>query len=95
MLPLVAWAAAVVIVFGVSFERLGGLQAPLASLNAAAHVTFRISRVRLMVGVCRRLCLWVGVRMSSGMRGQRFHASLLGTVFCRCQSLVRLEALWV
>ncbi|GBF97005.1 hypothetical protein Rsub_09802 [Raphidocelis subcapitata] len=31
----------------VTFQKLAGLQAPLASLNAAARVTYRISRVRL------------------------------------------------
>jgi len=48
MAPLVLWAAAVVVVFGVSFTQLANLQGPLSSLNAAAHVTYRISRVRLM-----------------------------------------------
>jgi hypothetical protein len=33
MLPLLAWAAAVVAVFGVSVVQLKGLQAPLSSLN--------------------------------------------------------------
>lgn len=40
-LPLVLWVATVIIIFGVSFEKLQGLQAPLASLNAAAHVRYR------------------------------------------------------
>lgn len=40
-LPLVLWVATVIIIFGVSFEQLQGLQAPLASLNAAAHVRYR------------------------------------------------------
>ncbi|KAI8467685.1 MAG: hypothetical protein J3K34DRAFT_523567 [Monoraphidium minutum] len=48
MLPLVLWAAAVVVIFGVTFQKLAGLQAPLASLNAAARVTYLISRVRLL-----------------------------------------------
>lgn len=47
MAPLVAWAIAVVVVFGVSFTQLANLQGPLSSLNAAAHVTYRISRVRV------------------------------------------------
>ncbi|KIY98973.1 hypothetical protein MNEG_8988 [Monoraphidium neglectum] len=47
MAPLVLWAAAVVVVFGVSFVELANLQGPLSSLNAAAHVTYRVSRVRL------------------------------------------------
>lgn len=48
MAPLLLWAAAVVVVFGVSFAQLSNLQAPLSSLNAVAHVTYRISRVRVM-----------------------------------------------
>ena len=48
MAPLVLWAAAVVVVFGVSFTMLANLQGPLSSLNAAAHVTYRVSRVRLL-----------------------------------------------
>ncbi len=48
MAPLLLWAAAVVIVFGVSFTQLANLQGPLSSLNAAAHVNYRVSRVRLM-----------------------------------------------
>lgn len=51
MSPLVLWAIAVVIVFGVSFKQLANLQGPLSSLNAAAHVTYRTSRIRLM-GTC-------------------------------------------
>jgi hypothetical protein len=47
MLPLLAWAAAVLVIFGVTFQKLAGLQAPLSSLNAAARVTYRVSRVRL------------------------------------------------
>ncbi|KAI8474715.1 MAG: hypothetical protein J3K34DRAFT_518018 [Monoraphidium minutum] len=47
MAPLVLWAAAVIVVFGVSFTQLANLQGPLSSLNAAAHVTYRVSRVRL------------------------------------------------
>ena len=47
MLPLVLWAAMVIVVFGVTFQKLAGLQAPLSSLNAAARVTYGISRVRL------------------------------------------------
>jgi hypothetical protein len=49
MLPLTVWAVAVIVVFGVTFQRLAGLQAPLASLNAAARVTYLISRVRVTV----------------------------------------------
>ncbi|GBF92718.1 hypothetical protein Rsub_05087, partial [Raphidocelis subcapitata] len=48
MSPLLLWAIAVVIVFGVSFKQLANLQGPLSSLNAAAHVNYRISRVRLI-----------------------------------------------
>jgi hypothetical protein len=40
-LPLCLWVATVIIIFGVSFQKLQGLQAPLASLNAAAHVRYR------------------------------------------------------
>jgi hypothetical protein len=42
--PLLLWVAAVIIIFGVSFQKLQGLQGPLASLNAAAHVRFRFAR---------------------------------------------------
>lgn len=49
-LPMLLWAAGIVALFGASLLRLAALQAPLASLNAAAHVTYRMSRVRLMVG---------------------------------------------
>jgi hypothetical protein len=38
--------AAVVIVFGVSFKELSNLQGPLASLNVASHVMYRVARVR-------------------------------------------------
>jgi hypothetical protein len=44
----VLWVSAVIIIFGVSFQKLQGLQAPLASLNAAAHVRYRFARCRLM-----------------------------------------------
>jgi hypothetical protein len=36
MLPLLAWAAAVVVVFGVTVVQLKGLKAPLSSLNGGA-----------------------------------------------------------
>jgi hypothetical protein len=39
---------AVIISFGVSFEMLQGLQGPLSSLNAAAHVCYRLARCRLV-----------------------------------------------
>lgn len=42
--PLLLWVASVIIIFGVSFQLLQGLQGPLASLNAAAHVRFRFAR---------------------------------------------------
>jgi hypothetical protein len=48
--PLLIWASAVIVIFGVTFQKLAGLQAPLSSLNAAARVTYGISRVRLAVG---------------------------------------------
>ncbi|KAF8055488.1 tmcC [Scenedesmus sp. PABB004] len=51
MVPLLLWVAAVIIIFGVSFQKLQGLQGPLASLNAAAHVRFRLARVRLIANV--------------------------------------------
>jgi hypothetical protein len=44
--PLLLWLAAVVIIFGVSFQQLSGLQGPLASLDNAAHVMYRSARVR-------------------------------------------------
>lgn len=40
-LPMLLWVAAVIVIYGVSFQKLEGLQAPLASLNAAAHVRYR------------------------------------------------------
>lgn len=43
--PMIAWAAAVIIIFGVSYVQLSDLQRPLSSLNAAARVTYRVSRV--------------------------------------------------
>jgi hypothetical protein len=36
----------VVIIFGVSFQELSDLQGPLASLNVAAHVMYRVARLR-------------------------------------------------
>lgn len=41
---LLLWMSAVVIIYGVSYMRLANLQAPLASLNAVAHVRFRVAR---------------------------------------------------
>jgi hypothetical protein len=38
---------AVIVIYGVSFVKLNGLQGPLASLNVAAHVIYRIARVRV------------------------------------------------
>jgi hypothetical protein len=58
--PLLLWAVAVVVVFGVSFTQLANLQGPLSSLNAAAHVNYRVSRVRLQGG--RALGPWGGTR---------------------------------
>lgn len=46
-MPLLLWVSAVIVMFGVSFQMLQGLQAPLSSLNAAAHVRFRIARCRV------------------------------------------------
>lgn len=40
------WCSAVVIIFGVSFQELSDLQGPLASLNVAAHVMYRVARLR-------------------------------------------------
>lgn len=34
---------------GISFERLNGLQGPLSSLNVAAHVIYRVARVRVFM----------------------------------------------
>jgi hypothetical protein len=45
--PLLLWVAAVVVIYGVSYADLQGLQGPLASLNTASHVLFRFSRCRL------------------------------------------------
>lgn len=46
--PLLLWACAIVVSFGVSFLMLKGLQMPLSSLNAAAHVNYRFARCRLV-----------------------------------------------
>ncbi len=43
--PLMLWALAVVVLYGVSFSSLSNLQGPLASLDAAAHVLYRSARV--------------------------------------------------
>ena len=51
MAPLLVWFYTVVAIFGVSFMMLSVLQAPLSSLNAAAHVMYRTSRIRVM-GAC-------------------------------------------
>eukprot|EP00775_Hariotina_reticulata_P003515 gene3515-3785_t len=48
MIPLVLWVCAIIISFGVSFQMLQGLQGPLSSLNAAAHVCYRMARCRLV-----------------------------------------------
>ena len=45
--PLILWVMAVIVIFGLSFQRLKGLQGPLASLNSMAHVIYRASRVRM------------------------------------------------
>lgn len=34
--------------YGVSFQKLSALQGPLSSLNVAAHVIYRIARVRFV-----------------------------------------------
>jgi hypothetical protein len=44
--PLLLWLSAVVIIFGVSYKQLSGLQGPLASLDNAAHVLYRVARTR-------------------------------------------------
>ncbi|KXZ48850.1 hypothetical protein GPECTOR_25g435 [Gonium pectorale] len=48
MAPFFLWNLAVVIVYGVSLAQLSGMQEPLASLNMAAHVTYRYTRVRAL-----------------------------------------------
>lgn len=47
--PLVLWAVAVIIIYAISFERLRVLQGPLASLDVAAHVMYRTSRVLMLI----------------------------------------------
>ena len=39
---------------GVSFQKLHGLQAPLSALNVAAHVAYRVTRVRAFANTVRR-----------------------------------------
>ena len=46
--PLLLWISSVIICYCVSFQMLQGLQGPLASLNAASHVRYRLARVRLL-----------------------------------------------
>eukprot|EP00877_Chromochloris_zofingiensis_P013211 jgi/Chrzof1/8143/UNPLg00190.t1 len=48
MVPLLLWVAAVIVMYGVSFQKLSALQGPLSSLNVAAHVIYRIARVRFV-----------------------------------------------
>eukprot|EP00775_Hariotina_reticulata_P009112 gene9112-9281_t len=48
MVPLLLWICAVIVCFCVSFQMLQGLQGPLASLNAASHVRYRLARCRLL-----------------------------------------------
>lgn len=43
--PLVLWAIAVIIICSLSFTRVQNLQGPLASLDVAAHVVYRLSKV--------------------------------------------------
>eukprot|EP00775_Hariotina_reticulata_P007054 gene7054-7268_t len=47
MVPLLLWVAMVAIIFSISFDRLQGLQAPLAALDLSAHVLYRFSNCRL------------------------------------------------
>jgi hypothetical protein len=44
--PLLLWLAAVIVIFGVSYKQLSSLQGPLASLDNAAHVLYRVARTR-------------------------------------------------
>ncbi|KAG2486668.1 hypothetical protein HYH03_014723 [Edaphochlamys debaryana] len=46
--PFVLWNITVVVVYVISLLKLNGMQAPLASLNMASHVTYRYTRVRAM-----------------------------------------------
>eukprot|EP00879_Flechtneria_rotunda_P009748 GHRR01010197.1.p2 GENE.GHRR01010197.1~~GHRR01010197.1.p2 ORF type:complete len:816 (+),score=239.63 GHRR01010197.1:4977-7424(+) len=48
MIPLLLWVSAVVVIYGISYNDLQGLQGPLASLDTSAHVLYRITRCRLM-----------------------------------------------
>lgn len=50
-IPLLMWMSAVVIIFGVSFQKLNDLQGPLASLNVAAHVVYGVARVRHLMNM--------------------------------------------
>lgn len=43
--PLLIWCVALIIIYGVSFDRVKNLQGPLTSLDVAAHVIYRLSRV--------------------------------------------------
>ncbi|KAG2493141.1 hypothetical protein HYH03_008565 [Edaphochlamys debaryana] len=46
MIPFFVWNATVIVVYAISLVKLNGMQAPLASLNMASHVTYRYTRVR-------------------------------------------------
>lgn len=50
-IPLLLWVAAVIVIFGVSYSSLQGLQGPLASLDTASHVLYRVTRIRLFSGM--------------------------------------------
>jgi hypothetical protein len=50
-LPIALWCSAVIIIFGVSFQELSDLQGPLASLNVAAHVMYRVARLRAQLSL--------------------------------------------
>ncbi|KAG2494774.1 hypothetical protein HYH03_007018 [Edaphochlamys debaryana] len=46
LVPLFVWNAAVIVIYAISLFKLDGMQAPLASLNMASHVTYRYTRIR-------------------------------------------------
>eukprot|EP00879_Flechtneria_rotunda_P022137 GHRR01023358.1.p1 GENE.GHRR01023358.1~~GHRR01023358.1.p1 ORF type:complete len:763 (+),score=195.35 GHRR01023358.1:255-2291(+) len=49
--PLLVWWVAALIIYGVSFTKLGALQGPLTSLQASAHVQYLFARVRVLANL--------------------------------------------
>jgi hypothetical protein len=57
MAPLLLWAVMVLVVFGVSYAQLQGLQAPLSSLNGASFVWSRLGRPAPFMPIVPLTCM--------------------------------------